>query len=444
VQREISGARAAALARCVVTGVPLSNRALARMVQRQVGSLSDFSDDPLSAGGFGPSDATIRVRPGPVRTTLIRPRWQDLLDALLPPHGGLLTVMERDAALAGLFGDVLEDVVRAVYDSPEARALVKEKGTAGLMALGETSPGSGTVDVSRARAWLAANPGRYAAGNRAALGAQRQAFAPPSVGRTLTFEEALNEGARVLKPEFGMVGGGQRGVDDNDGYDARDWEEDATRERVVRAKVEPWLAFSGLLLNLDKDVPKAGGGTTRWSADCFEHVRLLRMYAFWRTLSRHEFNSRFTPLELGFFGAAGKQLGWSKNVIHSSKPGELPYTYVDKPTMVGGELMMATKKPVGKTWAKVLDELPIGSHIIWSNADAEKRCRLNPGQSFCEAWRNENATKLGPDSYAAHPFGVVDERTIVTEMAKAVVGDHIPPGYIQKNIYISAATPPEP
>jgi hypothetical protein len=28
----------------------------------------EFSDDPLAAGGFGPSDATIRVRPGPVRT----------------------------------------------------------------------------------------------------------------------------------------------------------------------------------------------------------------------------------------------------------------------------------------------------------------------------------------------------------------------------------------
>lgn len=34
----------------------------------------EFTDDPLSAGGFGPNDATIRVRPGPVRTTLIRPR----------------------------------------------------------------------------------------------------------------------------------------------------------------------------------------------------------------------------------------------------------------------------------------------------------------------------------------------------------------------------------
>ncbi len=34
----------------------------------------DFKDDPLSAGGLNPNDSTIRVRPGPPRTTLIRPR----------------------------------------------------------------------------------------------------------------------------------------------------------------------------------------------------------------------------------------------------------------------------------------------------------------------------------------------------------------------------------
>jgi hypothetical protein len=34
----------------------------------------EFGDDPLAAGGFGPNDATIRVRPGPIRSTLIRPR----------------------------------------------------------------------------------------------------------------------------------------------------------------------------------------------------------------------------------------------------------------------------------------------------------------------------------------------------------------------------------
>ncbi len=36
----------------------------------------EFDDDPLSAGGFGPNDATIRVRPRAARTTLIRPRIQ--------------------------------------------------------------------------------------------------------------------------------------------------------------------------------------------------------------------------------------------------------------------------------------------------------------------------------------------------------------------------------
>jgi hypothetical protein len=34
----------------------------------------EFDDDPLNAGGFGPNDSTIRVRPRAARTTLIRPR----------------------------------------------------------------------------------------------------------------------------------------------------------------------------------------------------------------------------------------------------------------------------------------------------------------------------------------------------------------------------------
>lgn len=42
-----------------------------------MGNAYKFSDDPLSAGGFGPADATIRVRPGPIRTTLIRPRQRN-------------------------------------------------------------------------------------------------------------------------------------------------------------------------------------------------------------------------------------------------------------------------------------------------------------------------------------------------------------------------------
>jgi hypothetical protein len=41
-----------------------------------------FDDDPLAAGGFGPGDATIRVRPKGVRTTLIRPRTSFVVEML--------------------------------------------------------------------------------------------------------------------------------------------------------------------------------------------------------------------------------------------------------------------------------------------------------------------------------------------------------------------------
>lgn len=61
----------------VGAGVLISTTAFAQDVKssdQEGGYGYEFSDDPLNAGGFGPNDATIRVRPGPVRTTLIRPR----------------------------------------------------------------------------------------------------------------------------------------------------------------------------------------------------------------------------------------------------------------------------------------------------------------------------------------------------------------------------------
>ena len=48
----------------------VGNRRLAQMLQRE-GYGYGYADDPLNAGGFGPSDATVRVRPGPVRATII-------------------------------------------------------------------------------------------------------------------------------------------------------------------------------------------------------------------------------------------------------------------------------------------------------------------------------------------------------------------------------------
>jgi hypothetical protein len=54
----------------------VGNRRLAQLLSRAPadGYGYSYADDPLNAGGFGPSDATIRVRPGPVRATIIGER----------------------------------------------------------------------------------------------------------------------------------------------------------------------------------------------------------------------------------------------------------------------------------------------------------------------------------------------------------------------------------
>ena len=67
----------------IVAGLGVFLIASSALAQRSVDGVKEgkdtgygyeFDDDPLAAGGFGPNDASIRVRSGPVRTTLIRPR----------------------------------------------------------------------------------------------------------------------------------------------------------------------------------------------------------------------------------------------------------------------------------------------------------------------------------------------------------------------------------
>ena len=66
----------------VLVSVSLLGTVAAAEDKKEEGYGYDFSDDPLSAGGFGPNDATIRVRPGAVRTTLIKPRTSFVAEML--------------------------------------------------------------------------------------------------------------------------------------------------------------------------------------------------------------------------------------------------------------------------------------------------------------------------------------------------------------------------
>jgi len=68
-------ALAVGVAALVVTPAAMAQgRASAKESKGDEGYGYTFDDDPLNAGGFGPNDATIRVRPRAARTTLIRPR----------------------------------------------------------------------------------------------------------------------------------------------------------------------------------------------------------------------------------------------------------------------------------------------------------------------------------------------------------------------------------
>jgi hypothetical protein len=365
--------------------------------------------------------------------------WHDQLNQLLP-KSGLLVHMIRVQTLSDMFGPELPALVNAMSTNKEAHQFIAEHGMFAILALGETSPSHGAIDVSRAKVWLAKNPDRYSAKNIKAVKEERAAVFPETQeAKKITFDDALREGAGLLgKAEFGLSAGTSAGIDPKDGYDARDWEEGSARGVLV-SKVEPWMAINSLVKNIGKPVPKAGGGSTLWSFDCFDFVTVLRVYAYWRTLSRTEFNTKFGRLELGFFSKSPMQ--WEQTIV-ATRPGEQPFKSGGTQVVPGTMTFREVKIPVGQSWRHLIDNAPVGTQITWANQDAKIKCTKDPNLSFCP-YMYENTTKLGSDRYAAHPMGIVNERTIKEEMAKAVFeGSSVPPHYIEKNIFVSGMRVP--
>jgi hypothetical protein len=275
----------------------------------------------------------------------------------------------------------------------------------------------------------------------------RRALEVAGVLPKLSFQGALAEGATVLRRAgFGTVCGEATGEDPADGFDASEWREIGFEK--LEAKITPWIAMDHLVKNLGKPVPKAGGGTTLWKFDCFGFVGVNHVYAHWRTLPADEFNKKFSPLQLGTQSNVNSR--WEQPIM-SRRPGERPYREGEmKMTERGGQMVFEPeKKPVGKSWAQLLKEAPVGSQVTWGNLDAQKKCReitragseAGRGAAVC-AWAYENTTKVGDDKFAAHPMGnltplgTVSAKRVMEEMAKAVNNGVVPPGYIAKNIYI--------
>jgi hypothetical protein len=275
----------------------------------------------------------------------------------------------------------------------------------------------------------------------------------PSVAGQLDWAAALKEGAQVASSvEFGSTTGSLPGADEEDAYDASAWDE--ISRKLIRAKIEPWRAMKRLVDHATSPVPKKGGGTTIWKFDCFDAVAFAQVYARWRVMSRFQFNSIYYPLELGYLQSSQK-MEWQPSIT-SRKPGGARYTEETRPgaTASGIEVVHTN---ITESWSELLRTAPIGTHVTWSNLDAEARCKaaeqrrkINPGfpdPSYCESFQHENTMKLGPDTYLAHPFKIKNQAEIEAALADAVIStlDRKPPlqSYIRKNIYISKMRKPK-
>jgi hypothetical protein len=106
----------------------------------------EFSDDPLADGGFE-LDKSIRVKPGPVRTTLIRPKPDDapkgewLEDALKKdPLLKALPDWAREKAI-GALKDIDETAAEKIIDALPWDGQAKGAALAAIKALLETAKG---------------------------------------------------------------------------------------------------------------------------------------------------------------------------------------------------------------------------------------------------------------------------------------------------------------
>ena len=127
-------------------GRGLGNRATQALIAREEDAPYEFSDDPLAADWT--PDNSIRVKPGPVRATLIRPKAPPLtkkgewLETALKqdPLLKALPNWARDKAIDGL-KDIDETIAEKIIEALPWESGTKEAATAALKALLQTAKG---------------------------------------------------------------------------------------------------------------------------------------------------------------------------------------------------------------------------------------------------------------------------------------------------------------
>lgn len=204
------------------------------------------------------------------------------------------------------------------------------------------------------------------------------------------YDQALKDGVEILKDvRFG-------GTDDERRYDKQFWklgrDRDGDEILVMKAGKKPSDAVGALF-----DKP------TEWSLDCIEYVQALRWYAQLRAKGAERFDREIksTVFKLSYHETTGLR---SRQLYQRDRKRD-QFDYVDGLTnrRIATDVSLTTAAQEDVFLAKI----PVGSRVMWSDAHPDARDT---------DFENENTIKVGDDSYAAHPFGVLPAAELRQEM----------------------------
>jgi hypothetical protein len=198
-------------------------------------------------------------------------------------------------------------------------------------------------------------------------------------------------------------------------FDSQYWKE------VKRKKESILVLKSGTPA---KAIDELFANVRKWALDCIDFIQVARWYALRHTIGEEEFNKKFGSMQ--FKLANHETTGLEENVLflESGERGD-PFTD-EQENEPDPSIVLNTIEDENK----YLSTLPVGTRVMWTNNHPKAE-----GTDF----ENENTIKVGPDRYAAHPFGVLTVDKLRKELADDQdEGEEIDPmDYYQKYIFIS-------
>jgi hypothetical protein len=180
----------------------------------------------------------------------------------------------------------------------------------------------------------------------------------------------------------------------SDQYDKKRWktQEDTREGRILVPIVKPAEAVRALFEEMDL-----------WKVDCARLVQLSHMWARLNTFGDDAFNRETPTIELRGRGSTGV-----KTRAHYGRNGANDPWFEVADVTPGQEKITLTDRRVPGDTAQLVAAAPIGSRVRWTNSN----------QDPSESNRHENALKMGPDQYAAKPYGVVSADHIVEKLVE--------------------------